>query len=244
MADDRGPKRRIAGDTERANAGKRSRTPPRGLRVPRGEFDDEEPTPLPVMVTEPDEGWDLSDQVSALRVDVRNQAAVSERLWNERNNSEHIKRLDNRTETMVGDLAKLIATVNEFLVPGLKSVMGRLESAELHRTKLQPRLDTFYAHEWPELVKTVTGLDDRLRRLENGQERQERALLAQDDRLLQTAGGLSKRIDILNSESTVRDVKIRALEDWRLATTAKVVAIASAVSAAVAGIGLALSYFT
>jgi len=233
VPDDRDPPKRRGhqGDTQRANACKRYRagTPLRGVPA---DFADE-PTPPPVPV-EFDETMPLDEQVIALRGALGDHTRAITRLWDGRDGGSRLDRLDAKLDGMVSDVAEITASVKEFLVPNAKAVMARLEATEQRSSVLQPKLSAFYEHEWPSAQRTILGLDDRLRRLELGQERTEREMNILDEQTTSAAGGLSKRIDAVESRNETRDIKIRTLEDWKLSIKAQVAIAATLISAGVA----------
>ncbi len=237
-------------DDQRATIGKHHRNTPAGgvvaVMVDRGMvMIDEEVTPPPREPPTPDElgGMPTEDQISALRDVVEDQARGLERIWEARHMKQRVDHIFGMTNAVGQDVAKLVQLMNEFVMPAVKTMMGRLEIVERSLIKLEARVSVFMDKELPDMVRTIDSLDTQMRRVEKDVDRLERDVNAFMKRAEEATAGIRTDINTIKNDQLTHSVRLRNLEDWKLRVSTQVALIATAVGTAVAGIAWLINKF-
>lgn len=189
----------IAGDADRAYAGRDyRRTPGGGVPV---EVDPEEtPAPhLPPLPPAPDHEANTTARVARLEIGMERFEDGFGKLWEARHTAE---RIDDLTAT----LARLESMLVDFVKPTVTAVKAEIEAINRIAERHLARQDLFWEEQWPTHMDSVKGMGERLGRVERLQEDQGReikAIGAQVSAALAVGNSLDVRVTAI--EQKLRD---------------------------------------
>jgi len=160
-----------------------------------------------------------------------------ERVWDSRHNNEKISALQQ-------DVGKLLTSYNDFMMPAVKTMMGRLNAVE---TSLQEKAkieNTFYSFEWPQFKKTIEQIGSNVDRVQKDVDRVERGF---ENFLKQYDGHRTnneERFKDLKSKDDQQEGRLRKLEDFTLEWKVKVAMISVMFSGLVAALAYIAEHYT
>ncbi len=215
------------GDTERALIGRR--TPSKG--VPIFEIEPDDDLTPPPQVPSPDA--DISEVL-------REHAEALGRLWESRDLASNVKSLGQ-------DVAQLLALQQQFLMPAVKTSLGRLDNIERSAAATGAKLDRFWDVEWPRALKTLEGYGALMGRIEKDVDRLERSVdafmkrtderhSALSDKLAETKADSDAEFAKLHAENKQQESRIRELEDFVLTVKSKVAIVSTLAGGGGAGL--------
>ncbi len=167
-------------------------------------------TPAPQMVPLP--GGSDSEKIDALEHGLGQAMHAIGKVWDARKDSDRLDKLEHRLQTSTNEGAELGALLREFVMPGLKASMARIDLLLTHHEGNRVRQSLFYDKDWPAFVKAFEGLSDRLGRVERSMESQQSDMRALGERFAQSQGALGARVTVVESIGNSHDVRITALE--------------------------------
>lgn len=213
---------------ERDRTGKR---PPHVSGVPVALDDDVTPPPSapPVESHAP-----LEEQVPELRASVAHLSAGLERVWDSRNATGEIARMQIALDALVKNSAQSDALLREFLMPATKQILTRLDAVERAVNTESGRQGRFFEHDWPRVMAGIDKLDRRTDIIERQLDRQERNADAAQKRAEEKHDSLLERVERLEKSRDIQASRTRSLEDFNLTLKAKVAIISSGLSVLVA----------
>jgi hypothetical protein len=232
----------IAGDVERASQGARTKTNPR-FAIPEVEIDPEM-TPPPAPPPEFIASLSIEEQVEVLRAGAQEHAAAIARVWEARNLHENVV-------TLGKDVTELVALTRDFMMPAVKTLLGRVDVIERANVANSTRQDRFWSHEWPTALKTLENIGQHMGRIEKDVDRLERNVdeyIKRSDEqfaharasMIELRADWEKRETQLKADIAQKETRIRALEDFVLTLKAKVAIVSALVGSGGAGVALLL----
>jgi hypothetical protein len=206
------------GDEQRAAAGKtRRRTPPHGYPVTTI---DSELTPPPVSVApklEAVEGRDtwppgMRESVDMISDNLGELTAAVGRVWDARNDSERIDKINGQLQTLTSNVATLTAKFDAFIEPFAKQTMARVMALENRTAIVGAATDNFFARDWPNFVESVGQLNTNLSALVTTSKLLDQELDSIKQRVTESNTALSQRLETLRNEAFADRLRIIALE--------------------------------
>ena len=200
------------GDDERVAIGKVHRkTPPRGYPL----HVDPELTPPPSEPPRPEslDGYDriepeVRDQLRLLADGLGDVTAAIGKVWNSRNDSARIERLEAKIDGFSKMTTQHAAQLDEFVMPAVKSLMGRVDLLLSGQERRNSQLEQFFEKELPRVERLLDGLAqslkdliERLGRLETSKEK-----------LTDNVGSLALRLNAAETRDASLEHRIAALE--------------------------------
>lgn len=229
----------IMGDAERAAIGKQRRqTPAYGTRV---EVDDETTQPPSAPPAPQLESLSVEERVTVLHETVQQMSLGMQRIWPARNVEGQLHNVAGALDALTKESTQASALLREFVMPGLKQVMARLDGIERTVSSESGRQQRFYEHDWPRLVDSTEKIDRRMDIVERQLDRVERANDQADKRFEDTNKTLRAKIEEQDRKLEQGSARIRHLEDTLLAIKAKVAVVSVLVGGGSAG-GVGLVY--
>lgn len=157
---------------------------------------------------------------------------------------ERISKVEIGLSAYVQSFARLEASVDEFVKPAVKQLMGQLDLLLRRQERIDTRLETFFEDQWPRLVDAVDQLVERLARVEKKQDEFHTALAAHHDRIARAEkalelveirlGVVERRLDDAALTSNVVKAERRRLLSYVLNAKAAFAAGASVVTLVIA----------
>lgn len=231
MAEGKPPRAGSMGDVERTFLGRTKTNPRIDTSIPV-EIDPEL-TPPPGLPPEHLDQLSVEDQLTVLRSGAKEHAEAIGRVWDARNLNENVVGIGK-------DVAELGALMREFMMPAVKTLLGRVDSIERANSASAARQDRFWAHEWPSALKTLDTIGQHMGRMEKDVDRVERNLDAYIKRAdEQRASDHAKLIELKASDERT-EARIRVLEDFALTVKAKVAVVSALIGGGGAGLALVI----
>lgn len=160
------------------------------------------------------------------------------REW--RHLDERVAKVELGLSAYVQSFARLEASVDEFVKPAVKQLMGQLDLLLRRQERIDTRLETFFEDQWPRLVDAVDQLVERLARVEKKQDEFHTALAAHHDRIARAEkalelveirlGVVERRLDDAALTSNVAKAERRRLLSYVVNAKTAIAAGASAIT--------------
>lgn len=193
--------------------------------MPAPEIDPEK-TPPPQEPPKPEEvpGFmaipeEIQAQFKLLSASVVDLTQAQQRTWDNRHNSVRIERMEQTLSANLQDNAAVGALLHDFVMPGLKASMARIDLLLTHHEGTRVRQEVFYERDWPQFTKSFDALVDRIGRIERTQDRQETDMRMQGERFASSHGVIAARVNatenVANAHAMqlgLHGTKITALE--------------------------------
>lgn len=195
------------GDDDRANIGKElRRTPPQGYPIPPHVDDELTPPPHEPPKPETIEGYEtiappVAKQLEILSDGLAEVTGAIGKVWDARKDSSRIDKLGDTLALVREDVARMDASLREFVMPAIKSLQGTSHALWQYHERNRATVEMFYGEQWPRLVKAVDDLIDRISRVEKGQ-----------DKLSDGFSSHAARLGSVENVMNAHDVRITALE--------------------------------
>lgn len=193
----------------------RRRTPPSGVPAPEI---DPEPTPPPQDPPKPESiaGFtlipaEIREQFKQLSASVVDLTQASQRTWDNRHNNARIDRMEQSLTANLQDNAAIGALLHDFVMPGLKASMARIDVLLTHHEGSKVRQEVFYEQDWPRFTKSFELLVDRIGRIERTQDRQETDMRVQGERFASTHGVLVARVNATEQVANAHAMQISVM---------------------------------
>lgn len=159
------------------------------------------------------------------------------RVWDSRHNQD-------RLEFVQKDLATLLASMNEFVIPAVKTTLSRLtnlEQASIDKGKIE---NTFYGYEWPAFKKTIELIGQNVDRVQKDVDRVERGFETFTKQYEGHRTASEAVIRELKDKDAQQETRLRKLEDFTLEWKVKVMMISTGFSGLVAVLVWLAEHFT
>jgi hypothetical protein len=195
-------------DDKRAAHGKvRRKTPPHGYPVA---IDSElTPPPQPVAI---DSGNTVEQNLELVADGLGQVTAAVGRLWDSRNDSERIDKINEQLRTLSADVTKLLTQFGTFIEPFAKQTMGRIGILEERAANVAATTGSFFGREWPNFVETVGQLNQSLGSLVTTSKLLDQELDAIKKRHTEWRETLNAQIDELRIDAENTRLRVVALE--------------------------------
>lgn len=196
----------FAGDTDRANIGRRHRTPPGGASIPTEVDPEMTPPPQPIPSPEQLDGFyqlepQVQEQLKLLAGGLDRVRDAVGQMWGSRKDGERLDKIEQKLDVSAGYNKEHGTMLHEFVLPGIKGLMGRLDILLTSHETGKVRTELFWSDQWPSAVESLKAITERLGRVERMQEDQGRDIR-----------DLSRQISIVTSTTLTLDQRVTSLE--------------------------------